>query len=152
MNKKPIVRITKEFSFEAAHALCGYDGLCESIHGHSYKLFVTIIGNVSEKPSDPKLGMLMDFSGLKNIVKEKVTDIFDHSLMIKESSPQASENFFINNKFRVIILEFQPTCENLVVYFSELIKKELSGNIKLHSLRLHETGTAYAEWFAEDNK
>lgn len=151
MEKKNIVRITKKFDFEAAHALCGYDGACESIHGHSYVLYVTLKGNVSDDNADPKLGMVMDFSILKKIVKEKIIDVFDHSLLIKEDSPHANEPFFKNNKYRVIILPFQPTCENMVIYMAHQIKSKLPKNTELHSLRLHETATAYSEWYAEDN-
>ena len=49
------IRLTKEFSFESAHALDGYDGLCREIHGHSYRLFVTIKGEPSCEENDPKL-------------------------------------------------------------------------------------------------
>ena len=38
------IRLTKEFTFETGHALYGYDGLCKNVHGHSYKLAVTVIG------------------------------------------------------------------------------------------------------------
>ena len=63
------IRITKEFKFETAHALMGYDGLCKHIHGHSYELLVTVIGHPIEDESNPKLGMVMDFGDLKKIVK-----------------------------------------------------------------------------------
>ena len=64
--KKPtIIRLTKEFTFEAAHALEGYDGLCREIHGHSYRLFVTVKGTPCADESNPKFGMVMDF-GAKN--------------------------------------------------------------------------------------
>lgn len=60
--KKPtIIRLTKEFTFEAAHALEGYDGLCREIHGHSYRLFVTVKGTPCADESNPKFGMVMDF-------------------------------------------------------------------------------------------
>ena len=63
-----MIRLTKEFSFEMAHALAGYDGPCREIHGHSYKLFVTVRGIPEQNPNSPKFGMVMDFGDLKRIV------------------------------------------------------------------------------------
>ena len=68
------IRITKEFTFETAHALYGYDGKCKNIHGHSYKLAVTVIGTPITDPTNVKMGMVIDFGDLKSIVKEEVVD------------------------------------------------------------------------------
>ena len=57
-----MIRITKEFKFEMAHALFGYDGLCKNIHGHSYRLWVTIKGNILKEVNHTKDGMVLDFS------------------------------------------------------------------------------------------
>ena len=57
-----VIRLTKEFSFEAAHALDGYDGPCREIHGHSYRLFVTVKGTPAEDASNPKCGMVLAVS------------------------------------------------------------------------------------------
>ncbi|HQH18564.1 MAG TPA: 6-carboxytetrahydropterin synthase, partial [Bacteroidales bacterium] len=57
-----VIRITKEFKFEMAHALWGYDGPCKNIHGHSYYLYVTIIGSPINNPQSPKNGMVIDYS------------------------------------------------------------------------------------------
>ena len=151
MNKRPLVRITKRFSFEAAHALDGYDGLCKNIHGHSYILYVTLKGRVSEKPDDPKLGMLIDFSSLKSIINDNIIKKFDHALMVKEGSELTKSGVICKIQNTLISLPFQPTCENLIVYFAEIISKLLPDNITLHSLKLYETETSYAEWHLEDN-
>ena len=63
------IRISKEFKFETGHALYGYDGLCKNVHGHSYKLTVTLIGTPITDSKNVKFGMVMDFSDLKKIVK-----------------------------------------------------------------------------------
>ena len=57
-----VIRVTKEFTFEAAHALYNYDGQCSNIHGHSYRLFVTVKGSPVSDINHPKNGMVMDFS------------------------------------------------------------------------------------------
>ncbi len=75
------IRLTKEFSFETAHALGEYDGLCRNIHGHSYRLFVTVAGTPSDRDDDPKKGMVMDFGDLKRIVRRLIVEPFDHALV-----------------------------------------------------------------------
>ncbi|HIR32642.1 MAG TPA: 6-pyruvoyl tetrahydropterin synthase family protein, partial [Candidatus Coprenecus merdigallinarum] len=81
----PTLRLTKEFRFEGAHALTGYDGKCRHIHGHSYILYVTVKGTPSNPDGTPKSGMLIDFTDLKQIVNDHIIDIFDHSLILRES-------------------------------------------------------------------
>lgn len=143
------IRITKEFRFDGAHSLLGYDGKCRYIHGHSYILYVTVSGFPTEDVNDPKNGMLMDFSELKRIVSENIIDRFDHALVLRDDAPLAKEIQETYNN--VILLPFQPTCENLAIYFADTIKEHLPGGIALVSLKLHETATSYAEWFASDN-
>ena len=145
------IRVTKEFHFEMAHALKNYDGLCKNIHGHSYKLNVTLIGSPINDSSDPKNGMMIDFSDIKKWVREKIVNEFDHSLLIF-SETDANELQKVSEMFsRLKILDFQPTCENLLIYMAEIIKNQLPENISLHSLKLRETESSYAEWYANDN-
>ena len=87
-----VIRLTKEFSFEAAHALDGYDGPCREIHGHSYRLFVTVKGTPAEDASNPKCGMVLDFGVLKRIVSEEIVSHFDHALVLRAS--ESGEEFF----------------------------------------------------------
>jgi len=143
------IRISKEFSFEMAHALDGYDGLCRNVHGHSYQLTVTISGEPITDNSSPKYGMVMDFGDLKKIVHNSIVNIFDHALVVRQGTIGSFEN---NEMFsRLIETDFQPTSENLLIYFSKLIRTELPAKVKLFSLRLRETGSSYAEWYLEDN-
>ena len=145
-----IIRITKEFQFEMAHALLGYDGPCKNIHGHSYQLKVTVKGKVKENTSDSDEGMVIDFGIVKNIVNEQVVHPYDHSLVLnKKMNIDKSQYEFMN---KLIIVPFQPTCEQLLVQFAALIQIKLPKNIQLHSLFLRETPNSYAEWFAEDNE
>lgn len=145
------IRITKEFTFDMAHALLHYDGLCRNIHGHTYRLAVTLIGSPIAVDENPKLGMVLDFSELKDIVKKPIVDTFDHALVLHEKHPAIEKMMNINDKGKLIVLPFQPTCENLVIHFVNMIKDKLPSGVNLFSLRLHETPTSYAEWFAEDN-
>jgi 6-pyruvoyltetrahydropterin/6-carboxytetrahydropterin synthase len=146
------VRLSKEFRFEMGHALLNYDGLCRHIHGHSYKLIISVIGEPLDNRQDPKLGMVMDFSDLKAAVKEPIVDYFDHSLVINREAEKhlPAEPHAMYDK--VHIMDFQPTCENLVLFIAEIVKARLSPGIELFSVRLYETATSYAEWYAADNQ
>lgn len=146
------IRVTKMFEFETAHALHNYDGLCRNIHGHTYKLSVTILGEPISDESSTKLGMVMDFGNLKQIVKPNIVDKYDHSILL--SKKEETEYFESENKLfkRIHIVDFQPTAENMVIHFAEIIKSLLPENIELFSIRLHETTNSYAEWYAEDQK
>lgn len=146
------IRVTKEFTFEMAHALLGYDGSCKYVHGHSYGLSVTVIGKPIEDATNPKLGMVIDFGDLKKIVKETVVDDFDHALVLNSETPKASFNQSKEIFDKLIFVDFQPTSENLVSDFAKKISKKLPEHMKLFSLRLRETATSYAEWFATDNE
>jgi 6-pyruvoyltetrahydropterin/6-carboxytetrahydropterin synthase len=144
------IRLTKQFEFEMAHSLYNYDGLCRNIHGHSYKLFITIIGEPNADENSPKYGMVMDFGLLKQIVKPNIIDKFDHSLILNKNE----NTEFLNTKNRlferIYIVDFQPTAENLILHFVGIIKPLLPENIKLFSIKLHETKTSYAEWYEAD--
>lgn len=146
------IRLTKEFSFEAAHALDGYDGPCREIHGHSYRLFVTVKGRLVEDPADPKYGMVMDFGVLKRIVGEEIVSRFDHALILRATPQNAPWREALGGRFRnVVEVDYQPTCENMLDDFARRLARRLPEGVSLQALRLHETATSYAEWLAEEN-
>ena len=146
------IRITKQFNFETGHALYGYDGKCRNVHGHSYKLSVTVIGVPISDNNHVKFGMVIDFSDLKKIVKEDIVDVFDHATVFNKNTPHVELAKELSDRgHHVILVDYQPTSEMMIVDFSEKIKKRLPKNIQLHSLKLQETGTSFAEWFASDN-
>jgi 6-pyruvoyltetrahydropterin/6-carboxytetrahydropterin synthase len=145
-----MIRLTKIFHFEMAHALYGYDGPCRNIHGHSYELEVTIGGAPLNDPLHPKHGMIMDFSDLKSIVKEQIVDRLDHALLLNGNSPHRDIPQLNSNFEKVIFTEYQPTCENMLLDFVSRIQKLLPGHVSLIALKLKETPTSYSEWHASD--
>lgn len=146
------IRITKSFTFETAHALHGYDGKCRNLHGHSYSLFVTVIGRPITDADHVKHGMVIDFGDLKKIVKEEVVDVFDHASVFNKNTPHLELGKHLEQLGHdIIFVDYQPTTEMMIIDFAEKISKRLPENIKLHSLKLQETATSYAEWFASDN-
>ncbi|MCB0398337.1 MAG: 6-carboxytetrahydropterin synthase [Winogradskyella sp.] len=150
MNK---IRITKQFSFETGHALYGYDGKCKNVHGHSYRLDVTVIGTPISDNNNVKFGMVIDFGDLKKIVKDEIVDVFDHATVFNKNTPHVELAKELENRgHNVLLVNYQPTSEMMVIDFAEKIKKRLPSTIKLHSLKLQETATSFAEWFASDNE
>ena len=147
------IRITKQFSFETGHALYGYDRKCKNVHGHSYKLSVTVVGSPIIDRCNAKFGMVIDFSDLKKIVKEEIVDQFDHASVFNETTPHIElANELKSRGHHVILVNYQPTSENMVIDFAERIINRLPPEIKLHSLKLQETESSFAEWHASDNK
>lgn len=145
------VRVTKQFSFDMAHALHGYDGLCKNIHGHTYQLSVCLLGVPLNDKTHSKNGMVIDFSDLKHIVKEQVVNLLDHALVLNGDSPHAELKGLKENFERVVFVTYQPTCENLLLDIVGKLKEALKGNVSLYSVKLLETPTSYAEWYATDN-
>lgn len=145
------IRLTKEFKFEMAHALKGYDGLCRNIHGHSYELLVTVTGIPVSDTTSTKLGMVMDFGDLKKIVRKSIIDEFDHALVLNRDS---ADDFNVDAEMfgRTILVDYQPTSENMLIDFVARLKDKMPADVKLHHLLLRETVTSYAEWFAADNE
>lgn len=146
------IRITKQFSFETGHALWGYDGKCRNVHGHSYNLYVTVIGQPITDPSHVKHGMVIDFGDLKKIVKEEIVEVLDHATVFNKNTPHVELAKELQDRgHNVLLVDYQPTSEMMVIDFAEKIAKRLPDGIKLHSLKLQETATSFAEWFASEN-
>jgi 6-pyruvoyltetrahydropterin/6-carboxytetrahydropterin synthase len=115
------VQIRKHFTFEAAHVLPRHPGKCSTLHGHSYRLEVTIQGPIRE--GGPTEGMVRDFDDLKDIVERTVIDRLDH------------------HSLNDVILN--PTVELLVVWIWEQLEPALPDLVELV---LWETPTACAVW------
>ena len=145
------IRLTKIFEFDAAHALWNYDGKCRNIHGHTFRLEVTIQGEPLQSPGHPKDGMVMDYGDLKKIVKEHIIERYDHHFIYNALSPQKDVNYSQGGFELLRPLDFQPTSELMVLEFVRILKANLPANVQLYSLRLWETPTSYAEWIATDN-
>jgi len=145
------IRITKKFDFEMAHALWNYDGACKNIHGHSYKLFVTVRGEPLNEENHIKNGMVMDFGDLKKIVREQIVNRFDHSVVVSERAPHDFIGRVEQMFEKYMLTPFQPTSENMLLFFVDILNKALPSEVELVMLRLYETETSYAEWLKEDN-
>ena len=134
-----------------AHALKDYDGLCRHIHGHSYTLEITVVGTPLDDEGHPKNGMVMDFKDLKKIVKSQIVEKFDHALVMSAKSNPKLIEALQEDGHKLILTDYQPTCELMLLDYVEVVKSQLPAHVSLLSMRLHETQTSFAEWFAADN-
>ena len=143
------VRITKEFDFEAAHALDGYAGKCQDIHGHNYHLTLTFLGEPIHDKSLSINGMVVDFGDIKDFLNKKIKPLFDHRLILRKDSrflglEQKNE--------RIRYVDYQPTTENMLLEIVEIVSNSFEKNINavLCSAFLRETPSSYVEWHKED--
>jgi len=142
-----MLRLTKIFHFEMAHAIHGYQGACKNIHGHSYELHVTLGTSTLQTEYIPSPGFIIDFKQIKNLVNSAVIDKFDHSLILSEAyikehpSDHAQDN--------LIIWPVEPSAENILLYLQELLHAKLPSDIKLLQIKLFETKDSFAEWIAD---
>ncbi len=123
------------------------------MHGHSYKLFVTVKGNLINDLEHPKNGMVVDFGDIKQIVKSEIVDVWDHAVLINALSPHKELGEDLESKgHKVIYCNYQPTCENMLYEIAEKVKSRLPEGVQLAYLKLHETENSYGEWIAEENE
>lgn len=121
------------------------------MHGHSYKLFVSVKGKPINNLEHFKNGMVMDFGDLKKIVNSEIVDEWDHAVLLNANSPHKILGETLEKEgHKVIYCDYQPTCENMLYDIATKIKNKLPENISLAYLKLHETENSFGEWFAED--
>lgn len=141
-----MIKITKIFRFEMAHAICGYPGKCKNIHGHSYILHVTVAKSLRDDGFIPAPGFVLDFKELKIIVNEKVIEELDHRLVLSD------EYLKLNSAFvpaeNIFEWKAEPSAENILIHVKQQIEMALPAEIKLVKLKLYETSDSYAEWTA----
>ena len=141
--------LTKIFHFDMAHVLKGYDGPCRNIHGHSYELRVTVKGEPINDPDSPKNGMVMDLHDLKCLVNEQVVDRLDHAFVLSSAMPADFLAIVQRDFEKVVVVDYQPTSENLILDMANCLQKVLPQQVTLHSIRLQETPGSYVEWVNE---
>ena len=146
------IRITRKFSFEAAHALQGYDGACKHMHGHSYKLEVCLLGEVRQEGGHPKDGMVMDFGELKRLVQILVIESWDHALLLHQNSRPELISQLRQMEEKLQLLPYQPSCENMLLDIKDRLQSNIPTGIQLVRLLLSETENSYSEWYAADNE
>lgn len=147
------MQITKEVTFDCAHMLSGHEGLCANLHGHTYRVQVTIHGTPLVK--GPSMGMLLDFKDLKNVIKLKIMDQFDHAVifsdvLMRNDAEEALLKWAKENRMRHFIMPGRTTAEEMAEYFKGVIGWELGAEVKFDnisavSVKVWETPNSFAE-------
>jgi 6-pyruvoyltetrahydropterin/6-carboxytetrahydropterin synthase len=139
-----MLSVTKIFRFEAAHVIHGYPGKCSRIHGHSYELQVTVALRHAPEGYLPGTGMVMDFGDLKRMVNDKVIRQLDHKFIVSQAC--LNDRKYNVGQDELVVMEVEPTAENILEWLSREIRAVLPQNISLQHLRLYETKDSFAEW------
>lgn len=132
---------TKLFKFDAGHRLMHHGGKCSNLHGHEYKLEISLKGEV-----DDTSGFVIDFSIIKKIVSPLI-DYFDHAMVLNENDVEVI-NLCKKNSWKMFILPNEPTAENIGLYFKKVVDKSLfDKGYKLEpcTVKIWETSGSYAE-------
>ncbi|HAR47096.1 MAG TPA: 6-carboxytetrahydropterin synthase QueD [Firmicutes bacterium] len=129
--------ITSESSFDAAHFLTNYEGKCKNIHGHRWRVVVTIKGELTN-------GMLVDFGDFKKDIKD-LCDYFDHSFIVEKGSLDKKLFDLLNEQFVLRVVEFRTTAEN----FSKYIFEEMSKKYSVKEVCVYETPNNCARYVCE---
>ena len=144
-----MILVTKSFKFEMAHYLPNHNSNCKYIHGHSYKLEVTISAkDINRNENDSSCGMIIDFTKLKEIVTNEIISKFDHSFTIwdKEVSNELKKALQKFND-RVNYVPYRPTAENMCIDFYQRLKDKINNdNMLVKKIRIYETDTSYADF------
>lgn len=112
-------QLTTEHSFDSAHFLAGYDGKCGNLHGHRWRVLLTVQSETLREDRQQK-GMCVDFAELKKDLRTEL-DALDHVLIIEQGSLRESTMKALQEeKFQVVEMPFRPTAENFARYFYEL--------------------------------
>ena len=136
--------VTKIFYFEMAHAIFGYPGACRNIHGHSYKLHVSVSSASGSEDYIPTPGFEIDFKEIKKVVAESVIKSLDHKLVL--SRDYLAQHPTLLSQENLVAWEAEPTAENLLIYIRRLLENSLPDGVKLAKLKIYETKDSYAEW------
>ncbi|HJC82682.1 MAG TPA: 6-carboxytetrahydropterin synthase QueD [Candidatus Anaerostipes avicola] len=128
-------QLTTHASFDSAHFLSGYEGKCRNLHGHRWKLEVTVSSEELVREGQIR-GMIVDFGELKKDVKN-LADEFDHCLIIEKGTlKEKTMEVLTEEEFKIIQVDFRPTAENFARYFYERMQK---AGYKVSLVKVYET-------------
>ncbi|MDK9559920.1 6-carboxytetrahydropterin synthase QueD [Gallibacterium anatis] len=142
-----MLKVAKEFSFDMAHLLDGHDGKCQNLHGHTYKLQVIVSGETENNGA--KKGMVIDFADLKRAVNELIISPMDHAFIYDQSSERETKIAQLLQQLnsKTFALPVRSTAENLAQFIFQRLQENVG--FHLHSIRLWETPTSFAEYGEE---
>ena len=148
-----LISVTKEVTFDCAHMLSGHEALCKNLHGHTYKVQVTVTGEPVEEGSSAS--MVIDFKHLKQAINEVIVDKFDHAVIFsaEDFRNDAEDGLYLwakGHDMRHFVMMGRTTAEQMAYYFSTKIEDYLVHELGLKNIhhcscKVYETPTSYAE-------
>ena len=135
-----MLTVTKSVKFDAAHVLTNHQGLCKNLHGHTYRVEVSVT-----QPPESNADMVIDFKDLKKLCEDVILARFDHAFIYDSTSAAESEiaAVVVKHGMRAAALPFRSTAENLARHFHEQLSPLVRG---LSSVRVWETPDSCAEY------
>jgi 6-pyruvoyltetrahydropterin/6-carboxytetrahydropterin synthase len=143
------MQITRRLEFDAGHRIPNHNSQCRHLHGHRYAIEITLSGDIITQEGLSEQGMVMDFSDVKHIAKERVVDAWDHAFLVYRGDEQVLN--FLNTMpgHKTIILDVVPTAENLAQVAFKLLdhayRDTYNNNLTLQRVRLYETPNNWAD-------
>ena len=144
------MQITRRLEFDAGHRIPNHNSQCKHLHGHRYAIEITLSGKVITTEGVSEQGMVMDFSDVKNIAKERVVDAWDHAFLVFRGDKVLLD--FLNTlpDHKTVVLDVVPTAENLAMVAFNMLDDDFQntyGNdLKLEKVRLYETPNNWVDY------
>ena len=144
------MQITRRLEFDAGHRIPFHDSLCKNVHGHRYRLEVTVEGEIQPARGDSNDGMVLDFGRVKEIMNDLVVSQWDHSFLVWDQDSKMLQSLrILGSHHRTIILPCVPTAENLATLIFERLETKIDevfeNDLKLFRVRLYETPNCFAD-------
>jgi 6-pyruvoyltetrahydropterin/6-carboxytetrahydropterin synthase len=143
------MQITRRLEFDAGHRIPNHNSQCKHLHGHRYTIEITLSGDVITTEGVSEQGMVMDFSDVKRIAKERVVDSWDHAFLVYRGDKVVLD--FLNTlpDHKTVVLEVIPTAENLAKVAFDLLldayRDNFGNHLRLERVRLYETPNNWAD-------
>lgn len=147
------MKVSKEVTFDCSHMLSGHDGLCQNLHGHTYKVVVSVSGTQLTEGSSKN--MVIDFKHLKRAITTVITERFDHGIIFSDYAYRnvaecALYTWALQYNMKYFVMPERSTAEDMAKFFKDEIFKYLTEELNLQNItdvevRVYETPTSYAE-------
>ncbi|HXU92492.1 MAG TPA: 6-carboxytetrahydropterin synthase QueD [Gallionella sp.] len=141
--------ITRRLEFDAGHRIPNHNSQCKHLHGHRYAIEITLSGNIITTEGQSEQGMVMDFSDVKRIAKEKVVDAWDHAFLVYRGDRMVSDFLASMPGHKTVVLDVVPTAENLAQtafgILSVAYRDVYGNNLRLERVRVYETPNNWAD-------
>jgi 6-pyruvoyltetrahydropterin/6-carboxytetrahydropterin synthase len=144
-----MISVTRRLEFDAGHRIPDHRSQCRNLHGHRYALEVTLTGETVSEPGAADHGMLMDFSEIKAIARERVTGVWDHAFLVYEGDAAVRDFLRTLPGHKTVVLDRVPTVENLAAIAFAALAPHYHGRygkqLRLTRVRLYETPNCWAD-------